>query len=68
MQQGTSTIPKSVNAKRILENLQAVHLSDLSDDDMQAIAALDAHRRIVKGDFWTDAPGSPWTTETLWDE
>ena len=68
MQQGTSTIPKSVNPKRILENLQAVQLPDLSDEDMKAISALDAHRRIVKGEFWTAAPGSPWTLETLWDE
>ena len=68
LQQGSSSIPKSVNPQRILENLQAVLLPDLSDEDMNAIAALDAHRRIVKGDFWTEADGSPFTQETLWDQ
>jgi len=68
MQQKISTIPKSVNPKRILENLRSVQLEPLSEEDMATIAALDAHQRIVKGDFWTAVEGCPFTQETLWDE
>jgi len=67
MQEGTSTIPKSVNPGRIAENLAAVELQ-LTEEDMKAIAGLDANRRIVKGDFFTLVDGCPYTLETLWDE
>lgn len=68
IQQGISTIPKSVNPKHIIENLRAVQLEPLSEADMAAIAALNANKRILKGDFWTSAEGCPFTQETLWDE
>ena len=69
MQQGTSTIPKSVNAGRIAENLAAAALPDLSVDDMAAIEALNSiDRRFVDGTFWTMPPGSPYTLADLWDD
>lgn len=68
MQQGTSTIPKSVDAGRIAENLAAAAMPDLSVDDMNIIASLDSDRRFVDGTFWTLPPGSPYTLANLWDD
>ena len=66
LQRGTAVIPKSVNPERLQQNLAAAELT-LSDDDMQAIAALDKHRRYVDGGFWAQ-PGSDYTLANLWDE
>lgn len=66
LQRGTAVIPKSVNPERLQQNLAAAELT-LSDDDMQAIAALDKHRRYVDGGFWAQ-PGSDYSLASLWDE
>lgn len=66
IQRGTSVIPKSVNPGRIKENLEAATI-ELTDADMQKIAALDNHTRLIVGAFWS-APESGYTLETLWDE
>ncbi|MEH6784125.1 MAG: aldo/keto reductase [Alcanivorax jadensis] len=66
LQRGTAVIPKSVNPQRLQQNLAAADLT-LSEDDMQAIAELDRHRRYVDGGFWAQ-PGSDYTLEGLWDE
>ncbi len=63
---GTSVIPKSVHPERMKENL-AAHDLQLSDDDMEKIAALDRSRRYVSGTFWELANG-PYTVQNLWDE
>ncbi len=63
---GTAVIPKSVNAQRIRENLEATRLT-LGETDMAAIAALDRHRRYLPGTFWT-LPGSGYTQAGLWGE
>lgn len=60
----TSVIPKSVNTKRIKENLAAAQLT-LTDDNMKTIAGIDSGYRLVHGAFWTP-PGSPYTLEDLW--
>lgn len=60
----TSVIPKSVNPKRIRENLDAVNLQ-LPEEDMKAIAGIDSGYRLVNGKFWTPE-GSPYTLEELW--
>ncbi len=65
LHRGTAVIPKSVNPERIKQNLAAAELS-LTADDMQAIAALDLHRRYVDGTFW-QVEGGPYTTAALWD-
>ena len=62
----TVVIPKSVNPERLKQNLAAAELS-LSDADMDAIRALDKHRRYVDGGFWVQ-PGSDYTLTNLWDE
>jgi len=63
---GTAVIPKSVNPERIEQNLAAAEVS-LTDEDMQAIAALDRHRRYVDGSIWVVEDG-PYTLANLWDE
>jgi alcohol dehydrogenase (NADP+) len=63
---GTAVIPKSVNPKRLAENLAATELS-LSAADLSAIAGLDRHRRYVSGGFWA-VDGSDYTLARLWDE
>lgn len=63
---GTSVIPKSVNPERLAQNLAAAKV-ELSEDDMEALASLDRHRRYVDGTFWC-REGSPYTLSKLWDE
>lgn len=67
MQTNTSTIPKSVNPGRIAQNLQATTEPILDADDLSALAALNRNARFVRGDFWTNVSGSPYTLENLWD-
>ena len=66
VQRGTAVIPKSVNPKRIRENLAAANVP-LDEDDMQQIARLDRHARYVDGAMW-DMEGNSYTVATLWDE
>lgn len=61
---GTSVIPKSVNAERMAQNLAAAGLT-LSDDQVAAIAGLDAGYRYIDGSFWAPE-GSPYTLDDLW--
>ncbi len=63
---GTAVIPKSVNPERLKENLAGADVA-LTEDDMQAIARMDRHRRYVSGALWT-VKGSPYTLANLWDE
>jgi len=66
LQSGVSTIPKSVNPQRLRENLAAADLQ-LTPADLERIAGLDQHRRLVDGSFWL-LEGGPWTLQRLWDE
>ena len=60
---GTAVIPKSVTPTHLIENLAAMDIF-LSEQDMEAIATLDAHSRYIPGDSWK-IPGSPYAeTET----
>jgi alcohol dehydrogenase (NADP+) len=62
---GISTIPKSVSATRLQENLAAAELT-LTPADLERIAALDQNLRLVNGSFWL-MEGGPWTLQSLWD-
>ncbi|MDJ0521746.1 MAG: aldo/keto reductase [Planctomycetota bacterium] len=64
VQRGTSVIPKSVNAERMQQNLEAATL-ELPSGEMNAIAMLDAGYRYIDGSFWAPE-GSPYTLEDLW--
>ncbi|MCK5367225.1 MAG: aldo/keto reductase, partial [Cyclobacteriaceae bacterium] len=66
IQRGTAVIPKSVNPGRMKQNLDAATIN-LSDEDMQKIAALEMSARLLVGSFWA-MPGSGYTMEALWDE
>ncbi|HBT87856.1 aldo/keto reductase [Desulfobacter sp.] len=63
---GTAVIPKSVTPTHLIENLAAMDIF-LSEQDMEAIATLDAHSRYIPGDSWK-IPGSPYADGNLWDE
>ncbi len=63
---GTAVIPKSVTPSHIKDNLAAADL-ELTDEDMDAIADLDQHRRYLDGSIWTFGD-SPYTKAGLWDE
>ena len=62
----TAVIPKSVNPKRLEQNLASTDVA-LDDEDMQKITALDRHRRYIDGATWT-VEGAPYSMVTLWDE
>ncbi|MEB3351062.1 MAG: aldo/keto reductase [Cyanobacteriota bacterium] len=66
LQGGLSTLPKSVRPARLRENLEAADLQ-LSPADLERIAGLDQHCRLVDGSFWL-LEGTPWTLQSLWDE
>jgi alcohol dehydrogenase (NADP+) len=59
-----AVIPKSVNPKRIRENLAAGDV-ELSYEDIQQIAKLDQNRRYIQGKVWY-MEGSPYSEEYLW--
>jgi len=63
---GTAVIPKSTTPAHIKDNLAAADV-ELTDEDMEAIAALDRDRRYLPGDLWT-AEGTPYTKADLWQE
>lgn len=63
---GTAVIPKSVKREHIRQNLAAATI-ELTQADLDAIAALDRHRRYVTGSFWA-LPGSGYTIANIWDE
>ncbi len=63
---GTSLIPKSVNPKRLKQNLEAAELT-LNEGDMQEIKKLDKRRRYIGGGLWA-MEGSPYSVSGLWGE
>ena len=66
IQRGTIVIPKSTNPGRIKQNLDATEI-ELTDGQMQQIAEMDIHGRLIIGDFW-NAPSKGYTLQNLWDE
>ena len=66
MARGVIVIPKSVEPRRIRQNLEAAKV-ELQADDMAAIAGLHRGYRYVDGSFW-QSEGSPYTMAGIWDE
>jgi len=64
IERGISVIPKSVNPKRLAENFAAGDL-ELSEEDMNSLAALDRDHRFIDGTFWVHE-GGPYTLDDLW--
>lgn len=65
IQHGQVPIPFSVNRAKYLANLRAAVTEPLTDAEMQEIAAIDKHCRLIKGQvfLWNGARG--W--DDLWD-
>ncbi|MEM8508612.1 MAG: aldo/keto reductase [Bacteroidota bacterium] len=61
-----SVIPKSTNPKRLKENFEANTIA-LNDEEMDTIAKLDQHERIIDGSFFV-AEEKGYTVKNLWDE
>ncbi|WP_298531567.1 aldo/keto reductase [uncultured Algibacter sp.] len=64
LHRGTSVIPKSVNPSRIVQNYEAQAV-ELSDSEMNTIAALDMNYRFLTGEHWV-YEGSPYTLDSIW--
>lgn len=64
VERGTAVIPKSVNEKRIIENLESINVN-LDKDDHSKIASLDDHFRYVTGEFFVTEGNS---YENIYDE
>lgn len=65
VQRGQVPIPFSTNPRNYLANLQAAVSAPLSEQDMQAIAALDKNCRLIKGHVFLWKDNQTW--EALWD-
>jgi diketogulonate reductase-like aldo/keto reductase len=63
VQRGQTPIPFSVHHYR--ENLDAVVRDPLTDEEMQAIAAINRNCRLIKGQVFLWKDGQSW--EDLWD-
>ncbi len=62
----TAVIPKSVNKKRLQENIDAADI-ELDDEDMAKISMLDRHFRYINGETWAQRD-TDYTLANLWDE
>jgi diketogulonate reductase-like aldo/keto reductase len=65
IQHGQSVIPFSTNPRNYLANLRGAAGPPLSPEDMRAIAALDRHCRLIKGQVFLWGTARGW--EDLWD-
>jgi alcohol dehydrogenase (NADP+) len=65
IQRGQTPIPMSVNRKNYLANLQAAITEPLSEADMAAIAGIDKHCRLIKGQVFLWKENQDW--QDLWD-
>ena len=63
---GTAVIPKSVNPKRLKANLESANIP-LSEEEMEAIKALDKGYRFLDGKFW-EREGGYYTASSLWND
>jgi len=65
VQHGHVPIPFSVKRHQYLSSLRALTTPPLTDEDMKAIAGIDKHCRLVKGQVFLWKEDQPW--EDLWD-
>lgn len=66
LNRGIAVIPKSTNAERIKQNIEADAI-ELTREEVEAIFQEDRKYRFVDGSFWTQE-GSPYTMEELWGD
>ena len=65
MQRGQIPIPFSVHRENYLANLRGATSEPLTEEEMQAIAAIDKNCRLIKGQVFLWEGASGW--EDLWD-
>jgi diketogulonate reductase-like aldo/keto reductase len=65
VQRGQTPIPFSTSRANFLANLRAAGECPLTDDDMRAIAGIDKHNRLIKGQVFLWKENQTW--EDLWD-
>ena len=65
VQRGQTPIPQSARRAHYLANLRGVAGEPLRDADMQAIAGIDRHCRLIKGQVFLWTENQSW--EDLWD-
>lgn len=63
---GTAVIPKSVNEKRLENNLKAADIP-ITEEEMNQINGLDRSYRFLNGKFW-ERDGGYYTTESIWNQ
>lgn len=66
LNRGISVIPKSTNAGRIKQNIEADAI-ELTQEEVEAINQEDRKYRFVDGSFWT-MEGAPYSMNDLWGE
>jgi diketogulonate reductase-like aldo/keto reductase len=66
VQRGQTPIPFSTNRRNYLANLQCTVSAPLTDADMKAIAGIDKHNRLIKGQVFLWKENQDW--RDLWDE
>lgn len=65
IQRGVAVIPKSINEKRLLENLETINYT-LTEEDMNLIKGLDKGHRFIDGKFW-EVENGPYTADSIWN-
>ena len=65
VQRGQVPIPFAVRREQYMNNLRAVVTDPLTDEEMQAIAAIDRNCRLIKGQVFLWKDDQTW--EALWD-
>ena len=66
VQRGEIVIPFAVKREQLINNLKAGMRSQLTADEMKAIAGIDNKCRLIKGQVFLWRKGQTW--EDLWDE
>jgi len=65
VQRGQIPIPFSIHANEYLSNLKCAVTEPLTDQEMQAIAAIDKNNRLIKGQVFLWRGAKDW--QDLWD-
>ena len=66
VQRGQIPIPFSIHEAEYVSNLNCVHTTPISDEDMRLIATLEKNNRLVKGQVFLWPGANDW--HDLWDE
>jgi alcohol dehydrogenase (NADP+) len=66
IQRGTSTIPKSINPKRIEENFKSLSIT-LDEADIERIRQMDKQYRYINPQFFFQ-DGSPYSESWVWED